>query len=218
MLIEIYSDIACPWCYIGKARFEKALAQYPHADAVTVVWRSFELDAEAPRSDPPLSSDNLMVKYRQSREGVAEMMARVSEQAAAEGLEFKLDIARNANTFDAHRLVHAAAALEPDAPGAKLVMERLMRAQQCEGEDLTDHDTLTRLAVETGMDAELAARVLGSDDYADPVRADEERASRFGIGGVPYFVIDEKHGISGAQPTELFLRALEQLGPHTTPA
>ncbi len=218
MVVEIWSDIACPWCYIGKVRFEKALEQYAHSGEVEVVWRSFELDPNAPRSNAPLNVDNLMIKYRQTREGVGEMMARASEQAASEGLEFDLESSRHANTLDAHRLVHAAAAggtsgTADAAVEAGHVMERLMRAQQSEGEDLSDHETLVRLTTEAGMDEGAARRVLSGDDFAAAVRSDEERARGFGISGVPYFVFDEQHGVSGAQPTALFLRALQQLGP-----
>ncbi len=215
MVIEIFSDIACPWCYIGKVRFEKALAKYPHKDDVEVVWRSFQLDPDAPRTDPPTAVDHLMVKYRQTRAGVAEMLARTSEQAASEGLTFDLEAARSGNTLDAHRLVKAATAAEPDGGRDRRLMERLMRAQQSEGEDLTDRATLARLAAETGMDAAVVKSVLDSDAFASEVLADQERARRFGINGVPYFVIDERHGISGAQPTELFSSALEQLGPRS---
>lgn len=211
MVIEVFSDIACPWCYIGKVRFEKALASYEHKDVVKVVWRSYELDPNAPRGDPPLTVDRLMVKYRQTREGVGEMFARTAEQAASEGLSFDLEASRSANTFDAHRLVHAAQAT--DGVDAMTVMERLMRAQQSEGADVSDHDTLVRLVSEVGMDAELAGRVLGSDEHAQAVRDDVALAREYGINGVPYFVIDQRHGISGAQPTALFERALEQLGP-----
>lgn len=223
MVVEIWSDIACPWCYIGKVRFEKALEQYAHASEVEVVWRSFELDPNAPRSNAPLNVDNLMAKYRQTREGVGEMMDRASEQAASEGLEFDLESSRHANTFDAHRLVHAAAASGTSATSstagtdaaveAGRVMERLMRAQQSEGEDLSDHETLVRLTTEAGMDEGTVRRVLSGDDFAAAVKSDEERARGFGIDGVPYFVFDEQHGVSGAQPAALFLRALQQLGP-----
>lgn len=216
MLIEIWSDIACPWCYIGKVRFEAALERYEHRDAVQVRWRSFELAPAAPKVDPPSTSEHLMAKYGRSREQVAEMMARVTEVAAAEGLDYRLGDAVAANTFDAHRLVLLAAALDP-ADGGRAMMTRLMRAYQCEGADVSDSATLVRLGAECGLDDGRVTRMLASTDHADAVRADERRAKSLGVDGVPFFVIDEAHGVSGAQPSEFFLEALRQLGPKGGP-
>lgn len=212
MLIEIWSDIACPWCYVGKVRFEAALAAYEHRDSVEIRWRSFELAPDAPRTDPEPSVAHLMAKYGRSREQVGEMLARVTEVAAGEGLDYHLDRAFAANTFDAHRLIHLAASYDP-ADGGHAVMTRLMRAQQCEGADVSDPDTLVRLAVGCGLDEGAVRSMLAGDDFADAVRADERRARTLGADGVPFFVIDETHGVSGAQPTEFFLSALRQLGP-----
>lgn len=212
MKVEIWSDVACPWCYIGKVRFEKALAAYESADEVEVVWRSFQLQPDAPRKNPVLTVNHLAEKYGVGLKQANEMMGRVTEMAAGEGLEFHLDKALAASTFDAQRLVHFAkhdAGTEP----ATALMNRLMQAYQSEGANVADHETLLKLAVEVGLDGAESARVLASDEHADDVRADLERGHNFGISGVPFFVIDEKHGISGAQPTELFLRALQQLGP-----
>lgn len=212
MKVEIWSDVACPWCYVGKVRFDKALADYEHAGEVEVVWRSFQLQPDAPRKNPVPTSVHLAEKYGAGAQQVKEMMSRVSELAAAEGLEFHLDKALAANTFDAQRLIHhARASAGPEL--ATALLNRLMQAYQSDGANVADHELLADLAQEVGLNGAEAARVLAGDDHADDVRADLERAHRFGINGVPFFVIDEQHGISGAQPTELFLRALQQLGP-----
>jgi len=214
MKIEIWSDIACPWCYIGKARFDKALAEYEHADAVEVSWRSFQLQPDAPRENPVLTASHLAEKYGVGLSEAHEMMARASQVAADEGLEFHLDKALAANTFDAHRLVHFAAG---KGELGKEMMTRLMRAYQSEGANVADHETLLKLAVEVGLDGTEVSQMLGSDAFAAEVRADFARGRAFGVSGVPFFVIDERHGISGAQPSELFLRALRQLGPQPQP-
>lgn len=213
MKVEIWSDIACPWCYIGKTRFEKALAAYEHAGEVEVVWRSFELQPAAPRQASGSTAEHLMEKYGRSRAQVLEMMERVSEVAASEGLEFHLDKGVAANTFDAHRLVHYGTSVGR----GEAVMRRLMRAYQSEGEDLSDHAALGRLAVEAGLEGNAVREVLASDAFSDAVRSDERRARTLGVDGVPFFVFDEAHGVSGAQPTELFLSALRQLGPQAKP-
>lgn len=212
MKVEIWSDVACPWCYIGKVRFEKALESYEHAEEVDVVWRSFQLQPDAPRKNPGLTSAHLAEKYGVGVQQANEMMGRVTELATAEGLEFHLDKALAANTFDAQRLVHhAKSSAGPEV--ATALMNRLMQAYQSEGANVADHQSLVAMAVEVGLDEAAATRVLSTDEHAADVRTDLERGHRFGISGVPFFVIDEQHGISGAQPTELFLRALRQLGP-----
>lgn len=213
MKVEIWSDIACPWCYIGKTRFEKALSAYEHAGEVEVVWRSFELQPDAPRQSPGTTATHLMDKYGRSHDEVLGMMERVSEVAASEGLEFHLERGVAANTFDAHRLVHYGASVGK----GEAVMRRLMRAYQSDGEDLSDHGTLARLAVEAGLDASGARDVLAGDAFSDAVRSDERRARSLGVDGVPFFVFDEVHGVSGAQPMEFFLSALRQLGPQVRP-
>lgn len=213
MRIEIWSDIACPWCYVGKVRFQAALEQYEHADAVEVVWRSFELQPDAPKGSSVPSIERLMEKYQLTREKALEMIGRVTDVAAASGLEFHLERARSANTFDAHRLIHKGASVGL----GQQVMERLMHAYQSEGLDLADHATLQRLAVEAGLDDDDARTVLASDAFAADVRADQERGRTFGVSGVPFFIVDEAHGISGAQPVEFFLQALQQLGPQRAP-
>lgn len=205
MNVEIWSDIVCPWCYIGKRRFEQALAQFPYRDAVTVTWRSFELDPHAPQSGQGALDEMLASKYGITIERAAQMNARVSALAAAEDLDYHLDQAKPSNTFDAHRLVHLAAS--KGIQGA--VNERLLRAYFTEGLPIGDAETLARVAAEAGLDADEARATLASDDYAEDVRADEARAAAFGISGVPFFVIDERFGVSGAQPSNVFLEALQ---------
>ena len=204
MNVEIWSDVVCPWCYIGKRRFESALAQFPHRDDVTVTFRSFQLDPEAPRASGVPVAEVLARKYGVSQAQAAAMNNRVSTIAAEEGLEYHLDRAQHANTFDAHRLLHLAAARQRQPE----VKERLMRAYFTEGEDMSDHETLARLAAEAGLDADEARTVLDGDAYADAVRADERRARLLGITGVPFFVVDEKYGVSGAQPASLLEEVL----------
>jgi predicted DsbA family dithiol-disulfide isomerase len=206
--IDIWSDVVCPWCYVGKRRFEAALARFPHRDEVRVVWRSFELDPAAPSSDAVRGSyaERLAAKYGRSLAQAKGMLDDMTAVAAAEGLDFRFDLARGGNTFDAHRLLHLA--LERGVQDA--VKERLDRATFGEGLPVSDHAALTRLAVEVGLDGAEVAEVLAGDRYADAVRADEERAREHGITGVPFFVLDGRYGVSGAQPAELLAEALEQ--------
>ena len=213
MKIEIWSDIVCPWCYIGKRRFESALATFPHCDDVEVVYRSFELDPSAEKKSGVSSTDMLAKKYRISRERAEAMNARVSALAAQEELDYHLESARHANTFDAHRLIHFAA-----SHGLQIEMkERLMRAYFTESADVGDTDTLVRLAAEVGLNTGEAREALQRGAFADDVRADERRAQMLGISGVPFFVIDEKYGISGAQPTEVFAQALQAIWVESHP-
>lgn len=209
MKIEIWSDIACPWCYIGKVRFEKALAQYEHKDSVDVVWRSFQLQPDAPKENAPTTVEHLMEKYGRSHAQVLEMMRNVTDVAASEGIEYHLDRAVASNTQDALRLSKLG-----EAKGlGDAVMQRLMVAYQSEGANVADAETLVRLGVEAGLEEADVRAMLAGDDYLEEFHSDLERGRNFGVNGVPFFVIDEQHGISGAQPTEFFLSALQQLGP-----
>ena len=206
MKVEIWSDIPCPWCYIGRRRFEKALQQFEHRDQVEVIWRSFQLDPNAPREYPGTAHDMLMEKYRTSRERVEEMHAQVTTLAAQEGLDYRFDRVRPANSCDAHRLIHLAA----DRGLQGEMKERLQRAYFTDGLLVSDYPTLVRLAEEVGLDADEALRTLETDAYGDAVQADIQRAQMLGIQGVPFFVLDQKYGVSGAQSSELFLTALER--------
>jgi predicted DsbA family dithiol-disulfide isomerase len=204
--VEIWSDVVCPWCYIGKRRFENALAQFEHRDEVEVRYRSFELDPSAPTQVDGPPAERLASKYGISVEEAASSQAQLTAMAAAEGLEYHLDRTRGGNTFDAHRLLQLAAdrGVQPD------VKERLMRGYFTESEPVGDHETLVKLAAEAGLDADEARAALQSDAYAEAVREDEMLAQRIGIQGVPFFVLGRRFGVSGAQPAELMLEALER--------
>jgi len=207
MKVEIWSDVVCPWCYVGKRRFEKAMAQFPQRDQVEVVWRSFELD---PTSGPSPTvggqqAKHLAEKYGRSLAEAQGMLDSMTATAATEGLEFRFDLNRSGNTFDAHRLLHLALAHGlQDA-----LKERLDHATFSEGSPVSEHAALRGLAIEVGLPADEVDAVLASDAYADAVRADIEQARAYGISGVPFFVVDGKYGISGAQPPEVVLQTLE---------
>jgi len=206
MKVEIWSDVICPWCYVGKRRFEMALADFEHRDKVQVIWHSFELDRNAPQQYPGTLEEMLALKYGVSPQQAAEMNARVTAFAKEVGLEYRLDVARPGNTFDAHRLMHFAGARQV----GDQANERIMQAYFSESLPVGDRAALARLAPEFGIPESDALAMLEGNDYADAVRADEARAARFGITGVPCFVFDEKTGFSGAQPVELFADALQQ--------
>jgi predicted DsbA family dithiol-disulfide isomerase len=214
MDVEIWSDIACPWCYVGKKRFESALASFAHADEVNVTWRSFELDPEAP-ADRGLPHDELIArKYGRSLEEVHQMDAQLTAVAAAEGIEMKLADARSGNTFDGHRLVHLAKA---HGRGEEM-KERLFQAYFTEGKLVADHETLLAAAVEVGLPEDEVREVLLTERFAEEVREDELIAQSAGISAVPCFVIDRKLGASGAQPPEELLRFLEHGWSQREPA
>ncbi len=209
MNVEIWSDIACPWCYVGKRRFEAALADFEHRDGVRVTWRSFELDPSAPRERGHDGATHLAQKYGMSLDEARGMQQRMTDVAAAEGLAFRFDIARAGNTFDAHRIVHLAAAHDlQDA-----MQERIMRAYLCEGELISSADVLERLAVQVGLPADEVRSVLAGDAYAEAVREDERLAAGLGIHAVPFFVVDRRVGASGAQPPAVLLELLRQSWP-----
>jgi predicted DsbA family dithiol-disulfide isomerase len=206
MQVEIWSDVVCPWCYVGKRRFEQALAAFPHRDQVQVVWRSFELDPAAPAERSGPYAGHLAAKYGVPVERAQEMIDAMTATAAADGLDLRFDLARAGGTFDAHRMVHLAA----ETGRQDAVQERLMRATFTEGEPLGDRDTLVRLVAEAGLDPDRARTVLADDTYGDAVRADEQQARQLGISGVPFFAVDRTYGVSGAQPVEVLLQVLER--------
>ncbi len=204
--VEIWSDVVCPWCYIGKRRFEAALARFDHADAVRVHWRSFELDPDAPAVRPGGLAAWLAAKFGATPEQVRAMDDRVAAVAADEGLEYHLATARPGNTFDAHRLVHLAATHGLAEP----MKERLMAGYFTESLPVGDRDTLVQLAADVGLDPEEAHSTLASDRFADAVRQDETRARTLGLTGVPTFVVDGRYGVSGAQDADVLLDLLQQ--------
>jgi predicted DsbA family dithiol-disulfide isomerase len=205
LTVEIWSDVVCPWCYIGKRRFEAALEEFEHRDEVTVMWRSFELDPEAPSSTEGTASERLAAKYGMSHERAQGLHAEMAERGAAEGLEYRFDLARGGNTFDAHRMIHLAATYGHQG----VAEERLMRAYFTEGEAISDAETLVRLVAELGVDPDEARTALELGRFGEDVREDEALAGQLGIQGVPFFVFDRRYGVSGAQPPEALLQALE---------
>ncbi|HEY6692105.1 MAG TPA: DsbA family oxidoreductase [Solirubrobacteraceae bacterium] len=204
LTVEIWSDVVCPWCYIGKRRFEAAVAQFPHE--VEHTWRSFELDRSAPPTREHGATEHLAAKYGMSLDQARASHAQMTELAAQEGLEYHFDKARGGNSFDAHRLIHLAAA-HGRQDEAK---ERLMRAYFTEGVAIGDREALVALAADIGLDPDEARAVLDGDAYADAVRDDETLAHRIGINAVPFFVLNRRYGVSGAQPAEILVQALEK--------
>jgi predicted DsbA family dithiol-disulfide isomerase len=204
--VEIWSDVVCPWCAIGKRRFEAALADFEHRDEVEVRYRSFELDPTTPRLVEGNATQRLADKYGVPLAQAEAMNQRVIDAAAGEGLDFRFDKARPGNTVDAHRLLHLAA----DRGLQAELKERLLLAYFTEGRPIGDPATLVTLAGEVGLDPEEARSVLESDKYLAEVRDDQSTASALGISGVPFFVLDRKFGVSGAQPAEVLLGALRQ--------
>lgn len=214
MHVEIWSDVACPWCYVGKRRLEAALERFEHRDEVTVTWRSFELDPGAPAERPGGGAEHLSRKYATTLERAREMEQSMTTVAAADGLEFRFDRLRLGNMFDAHRVLHLAH--EHDVQDA--AKERFLRAYLTEGELMSDHATLRRLATEVGLPADEVADLLSSDRFADAVREDERTATGLGIAAVPFFVVDRARAASGAQDPDVLLDLLQTAWAARTPA
>jgi predicted DsbA family dithiol-disulfide isomerase len=202
--VEIWSDIVCPWCYIGKRRFERGLATIEDRDDIEIVYRAYQLNPAMPKGEVRDHRDNLMTKYGLSESQAAAMQQQMERTAAAEGLEFHLAGGVTGNTFDAHRLVH----LGRERGAQDAVIERLFRAHFTEQRSIFDEASLVTLAVEAGLDPEAARAALAGNAYADAVSAEVREARGHGISGVPYFVLDRRYAISGAQPSELFAQAL----------
>ena len=206
MEVEIWSDVVCPWCYLGKKRFEQALDSFEHRDKVQVTYRSFELDPAAPPGVTSPTIELLAQKYGMSAAQAEQAQRQMEQRAAADGLIFRMSDLRSGNTRDAHRLLQLAKA----SGRQDQLMERLQRAYFTEQDSIFDHDSLTRLAVEAGLDRDAVTGVLDSDQYADHVDTDEAMARVLGATGVPLFVIDRRYGISGAQPAETITDVLER--------
>jgi len=213
MDVEIWSDVVCPWCYVGKRQFEDALGRFGHADEVTVSWRSFELDPSSP-PEVGMSMDRILErKYGMTADQAQAANQQMTALAAGVGLEYHLDRVRAGNTFDAHRLIHLAAT--HGLGGA--MKERLLAAYFTEGRSVGDHATLIELATEVGLDPVEATEMLAGEAFAAEVRADEARATALGATGVPFFVIDETYGVAGAQGADALLGALERGWADTHP-
>jgi predicted DsbA family dithiol-disulfide isomerase len=213
MHVEIWSDIACPWCYVGKRRFEKALEMYEHRDEVTVQWRSFELDPAAPPESEGSIAEHVARKYGTTVEAIRARHEQMTEAAAADGIDFRFDLTRRANSFDGHRLLHLA-----KAHGLQDAMkERLLRALHTEGELISDHEVLRPLGGTVGIPEDEIAGMLASDRYAEDVREDERAARAFDISAVPCFVVDRRRGLAGAHPPEILLKLLRAADLPTAP-
>ncbi|MBD7996333.1 DsbA family oxidoreductase [Arthrobacter sp. Sa2CUA1] len=209
MLVEIWSDIGCPWCFIGKRRFETALSRFEHAAEVEVRWRSYQLDPSVPEHFDGSEVDYLSKVKGMDPAQVAGMLEHVSSQAAGEGLNYRFDELVVANSFTAHRLIH----LVRDSGGEKAaaaVKEALLSAHFEKGLDIASHDVLAEIGAQAGLDPETVRSTLAGTGYTEAVEQDVAEARALGVSGVPFFVLDRRYGISGAQPAELFEQALAQ--------
>ena len=204
VLVEIWSDVVCPWCYIGKRRFEAALARFEHRDEVEVRWRSLELNPAAATTGDTGLAEHLAVKYQVSPADAEAMIARITATANGEGLVYHLEDARPTGTFDAHRLLHLAA----DRGCQDELKERLLAAYCIEGRHVGDPGTLVELAAEVGLDADETRRVLDGDAYGAAVRADEAEGHQLGLTGVPFFAVDRRVAAAGAHPADNLLELL----------
>ena len=208
LTLDVWSDIACPWCYVGKRRLEKALEEYRDetGEAVSLRWRSFELDPKAPGEygGELRYVERLARKYGRSEAAAQQMIDSMAATARAEGLDFDFESIRAGNTFDAHRLLHFAS--EKGLQDA--LKERLLFAYFSEGKLMSDTETLVQSALEVGLEESEVRDILNSERYAAEVREDQALASRIGVRGVPFFVVMERFGLSGAQPPERILEVL----------
>ncbi|WP_432076119.1 DsbA family oxidoreductase [Streptomyces wuyuanensis] len=207
MRVEIWSDIACPWCYVGKARFEDGLAAFAHRDEVEVVHRSFELDPHRDRRSTVPVVESLAEKYGRTLDEARAMEEHVASAARAAGLGYRTEGRDQGNTFDIHRLIHLAKArgLQEE------LLDLAYRTNFAEERSVFDPEVLVALAVEAGLDEEEARAVLADEGaYAEDVRSDEREAAELGATAVPFFVLDRRYGVSGGQPAEVFTQALEQ--------
>jgi predicted DsbA family dithiol-disulfide isomerase len=206
--IDIWSDIACPWCYIGKRHLEQALGRFAHQAEVEIVWRAFELDPSAPRilDSSQTYAERIARKYGTAPAQAQIMIDRMVDTAAKDGLVFRFDHIRPGNTFDAHRLLH----LAHERGVQDALKERMLRAYLTEGQAIGDREVLVALARDAGLDADEAQRTLETERYAAEVRQDEALARELGITGVPFFVLGGRLGVSGAQPADVLLGALDR--------
>lgn len=210
MRIEVWSDVVCPFCYVGKRELASALSEFEHADQVEVIWKSFELDRTAPAEGEELT-EHLSAKYGMTAEQVAAQNDQLAARAAEVGLQFNWRDAKSTNTLDAHRLIKLAATqgLADEAT------ERLMKAYFTDGELVSDHETLVRLGTEIGLDADRVREMLAGIEFTEEVHTDEQEAAGYGISGVPFFLFEGQWAVNGAQPAELFSQALSQVWDET---
>ncbi|WP_026712547.1 DsbA family oxidoreductase [Flavobacterium daejeonense] len=205
--IQIWSDIMCPFCYIGKRRLENAINQFVHQDAIEIEWKSFQLDPNFIASEDDNLAEHLAEKYRKDQEWALESLKNTAETAANSGLEFHFEKVIMANSFNAHRLLHLA---KQQQLGSEL-KELLFKAYFTDGKDVNNTETLKKLAIKAGLEAETIDSVLTTDAFAKEVQQDILRAQQIGVQGVPFFVFDNKYAVSGAQYEQTFLNVLEKV-------
>jgi len=203
--VQIWSDVMCPFCYIGKRRIEGALAQFEHKDAVEIEWKSFQLDASFKASPDDNIIDHLAAKYGKDKTWAQEMVDNMTQNAKNSGLDFHFEKAILANSHNAHRLLHLA---KKYSLGNEL-KEQLLKAYLTDGKDVNDLETLSSLGQQVGLEKAIVEEVLHSDAYSEEVKKDIAMAQQLRVQGVPFFVFDNKYAISGAQPEEVFLQTLE---------
>ncbi|HIE6633594.1 DsbA family oxidoreductase [Bacillus luti] len=215
MKIEVWSDFVCPFCYIGKRRLEMALEQFPHRDNVEVEFKSFELDPNTPVYSGTSINEVLASKYGISIEEAKRNNVQLGNHAASMGLNFNFEEMKPTNTFDAHRLAKFA----KDQGKEKEITENLLFAYFTESQNLSDVEVLAAIAEKSGLDKQEALNVINNKSaYANDVRVDEAIAQQYQISGVPYFIVNQKYAISGAQPLETFIGALQQVWEEENPA
>ena len=205
--VQIWSDIMCPFCYIGKRRIEEALTLFEHKEAVEIEWKSFQLDASFIPSPEDNIIEHLAEKYRKDTEWAQTMVDNMTQNAKTAGLDFHFEKAVLANSHNAHRLLH----LAKKQHLANELKELLFKAYLTDGKDLNNLNTLAELGIEVGLEAETVAQVLHSNAYANEVKQDIQEANTIGVQGVPFFVFDNKYAVSGAQPATTFLQTLEKV-------
>ncbi|HRP03022.1 MAG TPA: DsbA family oxidoreductase [Candidatus Kapabacteria bacterium] len=207
MKVEIWSDVICPFCYIGKKHFEIAINELSFKDKIDVVWKSFQLDPNLPDKGLDIST----IEYLEQRKGmqaehVLNMLSHLKSKGNEVGIDFRQDISIQANTFKAHRLLHFA----QNKSKANDLEELLFKAHFSDGKNIADNNTLLDLATSIGLNSSEVENFLQSSELSDEVRADIQEAQDLGISGVPFFVINRKYGISGAQPIEIFINTLKE--------
>ncbi len=205
MQIDIWSDVRCPFCFIAKKKFEAAMAQFEHADKINVVWHSYELDPTLVVHKEIDYVNHFSETKGVSKEEALGMFGHVISMGKDVGIDFNLETAIVANSFNAHRLTHLA---KEEGKESEMV-SAMFEAHFLKGENIDDNATLLKIADRVGLDNSRAQEVIDSDEFSDDVRYEERQASEIGIRGVPFFILDEKYSISGAQPTATFLRALK---------
>lgn len=214
MKIELWSDFACPFCYIGKKRFEQALEAFPHKDNVEVIFKAYQLNPNAPTQMTDSAAETFAKGHRMSVEQARQRFDMFQTQAKTVGLTYNYDIIQMTNSFDAHRIAKWANQFGKEYE----LTERLMKAYFTDGLNISDLNTLVNLAGEVGLNQDEAKKVLETNQYGDQVNAEINEGRQIGVQGVPFFVLNRKYGISGAQPVEYFTQVLEKLWEEEKPA